>query len=121
VIKTAELASEPQSKYAKAAKVALDGSCRCVALASGLLRRAVLERSPSLLATGRKANDALPVCRGQRVPMQGMLSPAMMLIKPAMLSYQSRNGRAPRKTIVPVRVARAIVAHRAVRAILFAL
>jgi hypothetical protein len=32
--------------HAKAAKVPLDGS---------LLRRAVLERSPSLLATGRKA------------------------------------------------------------------
>jgi hypothetical protein len=39
--------------HAKAAKVPLDGSCRCVAFA--LLRRAVLERSPSLLATGRKA------------------------------------------------------------------
>jgi hypothetical protein len=43
--------------HAKAAKVSLDGLCRCVALRlrRGLLRRAVLERSPSLLATGRKA------------------------------------------------------------------
>jgi hypothetical protein len=43
-------------------------------LRKGLLRRAVLERSLSLLATGRKAfilmrrSDALPVCRGQRIP-----------------------------------------------------
>ena len=40
----------------------------------GLPRRAVLERCLSLLATGRKAfilmrrSDALPVCRGQRIP-----------------------------------------------------
>jgi hypothetical protein len=43
-------------------------------LPGGLLRRAVLERSLSLLATGRKAfilmrrSDALPVCRGQCIP-----------------------------------------------------
>jgi len=35
---------------AKAAKVSLDGLCRCVAFAKGLLRRALLERSPSLLS-----------------------------------------------------------------------
>jgi hypothetical protein len=30
----------------------------------------------------------LPVCRDQRVPMRGMLSPAAVLIKPALLSYR---------------------------------
>ena len=31
--------------------------------------------------------SALPVCRGQRPPIAPMLSLAMMLIKPALLSY----------------------------------
>jgi len=56
---------------AKAAKVSLDGLCRCVAFAKGLLRRALLERSPSLLSHRThslhcEAVNASPVCRGER-------------------------------------------------------
>src|SRR5216683_955046 len=60
--------------HAKAAKVASTARAVALRLPRGLLRRAVLERSLSLLATGRKAfilmrrSDALPVCRGQRIP-----------------------------------------------------
>jgi hypothetical protein len=35
-----------------------------------------------------RRSDAVPVCRDQRVPMRGMLSPAAVLIKPALLSYR---------------------------------
>ena len=50
----------------KAAKVSLDGSCRCVCVE--VLRRAVLERSPCSLLFGRtrpsmRPVGALPVCR----------------------------------------------------------
>jgi len=41
--------------HAKAAKVSLDGLCRCVAFAWRCAAPSVLERSPSLLATGRTA------------------------------------------------------------------
>ena len=41
--------------HAKAAKVSPGGCAVALRLPSGLLRRAVLERSLSLLATGRKA------------------------------------------------------------------
>jgi hypothetical protein len=57
---------------AKAAEVFLDGLCRCVAFAWRSAAPSALERSPSLLATGRMAimrhSDASPVCRGQRIP-----------------------------------------------------
>jgi hypothetical protein len=58
----------------------------------GLPRRAVLERSPSLRATGRIAiikmrQSMRCLYVGVNVsPMWRMLSPAMMLIKPALLS-----------------------------------
>ena len=52
--------------HAKAAKVFLDGSCRCICVE--VLCRAVLERSPCSLLFGRtrpsmRAVGALPVCR----------------------------------------------------------
>src|SRR4051794_28721349 len=81
-------------------------SAACVValrLRRGLPRRAVLERSPSLPPTGRttftneavdasshEAVDALPVCRGQRIPDGYHVSLATMRIKPALLSYRMK-------------------------------
>jgi hypothetical protein len=53
---------------AKAAKVSLDGLCRCVAFARGRPRRAVLERSRACLASGRTALRCVASLSGQRSP-----------------------------------------------------
>ena len=60
-------------------------------LRGGLLRRAVLERSRACLAIGRTASMRRPVrcqCVGPTIPDSKDVSPAMMPIKPASLSYR---------------------------------
>ena len=53
--------------HAKAAKVSLDGLCRCV-VCGGLLRRAALERNRACLASGRTARQCVASLSGQRSP-----------------------------------------------------
>lgn len=80
---------------AKAAEVSLDGLCplRCVCF-RGLLRRAVLDRSPSLLATGRTAfilmrQSMRRLYVGANVsPMASDVPLATMPFKPALLPYR---------------------------------
>jgi hypothetical protein len=79
-------------RHAKAAKVSLDGFCRCVVFAWRLCR---FERCP---------NVAAPACHwphrpsrhwcvanlsGQRSPMTDNMLPATMLFKPVSLSYRA--------------------------------
>jgi hypothetical protein len=64
--KPLRLPLRPWPRTQKAAKVSLDGSCRCVCVE--VLRRAVLERSPCSLLFGRtrpsmRPVGALPLCR----------------------------------------------------------
>ena len=69
----------------KPPRFSLDGFCRCVAFAWSFLRRAISNAAAPASPLGRTARyaslSALPVCRGQRSPMVGMLSPVLMLIK----------------------------------------
>ena len=74
----------------KPPRVFLDG-LPLVWLPGGVLRRAALDRGLcSLLAMGRTASKALcalPVCRANDPDNEDAL-PAMVLIKPALLSYR---------------------------------
>jgi hypothetical protein len=53
---------QANAAYAKAAKVSLDGLCRCI-LYRAALRRAVLERGASSYLDALSQLGALPVCR----------------------------------------------------------
>src|SRR5436190_12585396 len=78
--------------HAKAAKVFLDGSCRCICVE--VLYRAVLERRRVALiwthATFNEAVGALPVCRANDPRSLSTCDWRRCLFKPALLSHSMK-------------------------------
>ena len=76
------------SPHAKAAKVSLNGSP--LRLRGGVLRRAVSNVAVLPCHGTHGLNEMLVGCRcvGPTIPIALDVSPAMMLIKPALLSYR---------------------------------
>jgi hypothetical protein len=78
--------------HAKAAKVFLDGSCRCICVE--VLCRAVLERSPCSLLFGRTRPSMRRwvrcQCVGPTIPDLYDMWLAAMLFKPALLSHSMK-------------------------------
>src|SRR6185369_7894573 len=78
--------------HAKAAKVFLDGSCRCICVE--VLRRAALERSPCSLLVGRTRPSMRRwvrcQCVGPTIPDRYDMWLAAMLFKPEPLSHSMK-------------------------------
>ena len=77
--------------HAKAAKASLDGSAVALRLRGGVLLRAVLERGLCLPRHGTHGlNEASGVANvvGPTIPDSCDMLPALLLIKPALLSYR---------------------------------